>query len=60
MYRKDFQNIFRKQGLLFYFLFNQGHRSRTKDHEATFGDFFRESIKQKFSQSAAICFQQQK
>ena len=50
MYREDFENIFRKQGLLFVFckvLFNQGHRSRTKDHYAKFSDFFHESIKQK-------------
>ena len=51
MYRDDFQNIFWKQRrcpfLFCEVLFNQGHRSRTKDRWAKFGDIFQESIKQK-------------
>ena len=51
MYRDDFQNFFfENKGRRFLFcevLFNQGHRSRTKDRWAKFGDIFQESIKQK-------------
>ena len=60
---KIFKTFFENKGRLFLFcevLFNQGHRSRTKDHYAKFGDISKESIKHKNSKSAAISVQQQK
>ena len=50
MYRDDFQNILRKQRPSLFILrsfIQPGHRSRTKDRQAKFGDIFQESIKQK-------------
>ena len=50
MYRDDFQNILRKQRTSLFILrsfIQPGHRSRTMDRQAKFGDIFQESIKQK-------------
>ena len=50
MYRDDFQNIFWKQRPSLFVLrsfMQPGHKSRTKDRQAKFGDIFQESIKQK-------------
>ena len=50
MYRDDFQNIFWKQRPSLFVLrsfIQPGHKSRTKDRQAKFGDIFQESIQQK-------------